>query len=51
MSEVPQGSISAELLFNISSNDLLIFVGNSDFGNYADGDTLYSSGNNLEQVK
>ena len=44
---VPQGV----LLFNIFSNNLFLFVENSDLSNYADGNTLYSCGNNLEEVK
>ena len=39
------------LLFNIFLNDLFLFVEKSDLSNYADGNTLYSCGNNLEEVK
>ena len=39
------------MLFNIFLNDLFLFVENSDLSNYADGNTLYSCGNNLEEVK
>ena len=48
---VLQGSILGLLLFNIFLNDLFLFVENSDLSNYADDNTLYSSGNDLEKVK
>ena len=46
-----QGSILGPLFFNIFLNDLLLFVENSDLSNYADDNTLYNCGNNLEEVK
>ena len=38
-------------VFNIFLNDLLLFVENSDLSNYADDNTLYTFGNDLEKVK
>ena len=49
VSGVSQSSIFGPLIFNIL-NDLFLFVENSDLINYANDKTLYSSGENLEQV-
>ena len=51
ISGVQKRSILRPLHFNIFLNDLFLFVENSDLSNYADDNTLYSSGNDLEKVK
>ena len=48
---VPQGSILGQLLFNIFINDLFVFLSNSYLSNYADDNTLYTFGYNLEEIK
>ena len=48
---VPQGSILGRLLLNIFTNDLFLFVSGSNLNNYSDGNNLYASGLNLEEVK
>ena len=48
---VPQSSMLGPLLFNIFINDLFLFVSNSYLSNYADDNTLYAFGYNLEEIK
>ena len=47
---VPQGSIDGPLLFNLFINDLIFFI-TTFLSNYADDNSLYSTGKDLELVK
>ena len=48
--EVPPGSISGPLLFNIFIGDLFMFIKNCEVCNFADDNTLYSGGKELSII-
>ena len=47
---VPQGSILDPLFFNIYLNDIFLFTSDCEIANYADDNTPYCQGKNIEFV-
>ena len=50
VSGVPQRSVLGPLLFNIYVNDLIYFIQNTEICNFADDNTIYSCGTNLDRI-
>ena len=48
---LPQASILGPLLFNIFLNDIFLLISKYQLCDYADDNTLYKSGKNMQNIK